>query len=265
MRGEARGLLREVSEASAAVDEARLLGERLIWYAGRYPFLIGEQAELTAYRLIDQPESMRFLDAINSAKQLSDALTERIQTIQKDLDEQQTAFFTEFSSEREAAIDYFFDRFARERGELLTELSAREAELVSVMTELRETIETSGTLANNLTDTVDAIDKVLSHFDQGPDSQGEPLRILDIRDTAIEAGLAAERLTVMLERVNNILESKSWDQTIDSLTQPADDLVDRIFWRGLILICILISGVGLLRLVPQKISDVRAGQQPDIK
>jgi len=54
LRGKARGLLQEVSAAGAAVDDARLLGERLLWFAGRYPFLLGEQTELTAYRLIDQ-------------------------------------------------------------------------------------------------------------------------------------------------------------------------------------------------------------------
>ena len=129
------------------------------------------------------------------------------------------------------------------------------------MTELRETIRASEALASNLTGSINAIDKVLSHFDQDPDSQEEPLRMLDIRDAAIETGKAADRLTVMLERANQILESESWDHTVTSLTNPADDLVDRIFWRGLILICVLIAGIALLRLVPQKISSIQRNQQ----
>jgi hypothetical protein len=70
LRGKAQGLLKEVSEAVAAVDEARLLGERLLWFAGRYPYLLGEQAELTAYRLIDQPESTQIVEALKSVQEL---------------------------------------------------------------------------------------------------------------------------------------------------------------------------------------------------
>jgi hypothetical protein len=46
-RGRAAGLLREVALATSAIDDARLLGERALWYASRYPFLLGQQTELT--------------------------------------------------------------------------------------------------------------------------------------------------------------------------------------------------------------------------
>jgi hypothetical protein len=42
LRGKAHGLLKAVSETGEAVDEIRLLGERLLWFAGRYPYLLGE-------------------------------------------------------------------------------------------------------------------------------------------------------------------------------------------------------------------------------
>jgi len=86
LRGKARGLLQEVSEAGAAVDDVRLLGERLLWFAGRYPFLLGEQTELTAYRLIDQPEGAQLVEAIKSIQQRSEAFTKRIGTIHSDLE-----------------------------------------------------------------------------------------------------------------------------------------------------------------------------------
>ena len=255
LHGEAISLLREVSEASAAVDEARLLGERLFWFAGRYPYVLGEQAELTAYRLIDQPEGLQLIETMKSAKELSDAFTERLETMQSDLEQQQGSFFSQLSAERQAAIDQLFEKLVQERTQLLDEISAREAELLGMMSELRQTIIASGALADDLTGTVNAIDRVLSHFDQEPGGQKEPLRMLDIRDAAIETGRAAERLTAMLERANQILESEPWQQAMTSVTDPADDLVDQIFWRGLVLIGVLILGIGLLRLVPQKITN----------
>ncbi len=257
LRGEASGLLHEVSEASAAVDEARLLGERLFWFAGRYPYVLGEQAELTAYRLIDQPEGLQLIETMQSAKELSDVFTRRLETMQNDLEQQQGSFFSRLSAERKAAIDQLFEKLVEERTQLLDEISAREAELLGMMSELRQTIIASGALADDLTGTVNAIDQVLSHFDQEPDGQEEPLRMLDIRDAAIETGRAAERLTAMLERANQLLESESWQDAMTSVTSPADDLVDQIFWRGLVLIGVLILGIGLLRLVPQKITNRR--------
>ena len=177
LRGMAQGLLQEVGEASAAVDDARLLGERLLWFAGRYPYLLGEQTELTAYRLIDQPEGAQLMEAIKSTQQLSQALTERIETIQSDLEAQQAAFFSRVSAERTAAINQLktaleatvkesldratesvntqrteainqlFDRFAHERTLLLDDLGSRQNEFLELMIELSKTISVSGALA----------------------------------------------------------------------------------------------------------------------
>jgi hypothetical protein len=287
MRGKANGLLAEVSAASASVDEARLLGERLLWFAGRYPYLLGEQTELTAYRIIDQPEGQQLIETIKSAQRLSDTLNENIGSIQTDLEEQQLAFFSRISAERMAAIaqlqaalegtvkesldlgtqrvktqrveaiNQLFERLAQERTLLLDDISSRQDEFLGLMTELQATIAASGKLSSELTGTVNAIDKVVSRFANDSSSNREQLSILDIRDAALETGHAAEQVTLMLERANQILESKTLDQSISTMTSPADYIIDRAFWRGVILIGLLIVGVGLLRLVPQRISSSR--------
>jgi hypothetical protein len=282
LRGKAHGLLREVSEVGEAVDEARLLGERLLWFAGRYPYLIGEQTELTAYRLIDQPEGAEIMDAIRSAKRLSEAMTERIGTIQGDLTEQQAAFFSQISTERSAAIaqlesalqntvmqslarahkdirkerieaiQQLFDRLSQERKLLLDDIVSRQDKLLGVMSELHQTVEATGTLAEKLTDTVNAIDRVVSRFDTDPEDQREPLQMADVRDAAVETGRAAERTTRMLERSIELLESPSWGQRLTDMTAPAKEVIDYAFWRALILIGFLILCIGLLRIVPRR-------------
>ena len=287
LRRKAQGLLRAVSEASVAVDEARLLGERLLWFAGRYPYLIGEQTELTAYRLIDQPEGIALMEAIKSAKRLSDAMTERIGTIQGDLKEQQEAFFSQIADERSAAIaqlqsalettvmkslaraskdisiqhteaiKQLFDRLAQERKLFLEDIASRQNELLGVFSELRQTIAASGDLAGELTKTVNAIDRVVGHFDRDPKDKREPLRMGEVREAAIETGQAAERVSRMLERSIQLLESQSWDQRISSMTDPAKEVVNFAFWRGVVLICLLIVGIGLLRLMPKRKTESR--------
>jgi hypothetical protein len=95
---------RKPTRQSPPSTNARLLGERLLWFAGRYPYLLGEQTELTAYRLVDQPEGEQLMAAIQSIQRLSEILSERAGKIQSDLDEQQAAFFARIAAERAAAI-----------------------------------------------------------------------------------------------------------------------------------------------------------------
>ncbi len=281
LRGQASGLLREVSEATGAIDDARLFGERLMWYAGRYPYVLGEQTELTAYRLLDQPEGEDLFEAVESLQKLSESLTARLATLPEDLDAQQEQLFARISAEREAtiaqaqkaldatvdrslqraseridaesnaAIDHMFDRLAGERKALFDDLENRKETLRSIMVELRDTISVSGDLAHELTGTVDAIDRVVSHFDADPKSTSEPLRIADIRDAAIETTHAAEQLTHLLEVTNELIASKSFDDRVASLTNPAQDIVNMAFWRGAILIGMLIAGLALVRMVPR--------------
>ena len=130
------------------------------------------------------------------------------------------------------------------------------------MTELKETITVSGTLAKDLTETVNAIDNVVSRFDREPGDKTEPLRMTDVRDAAMETGHAAEKMTYLIERLITLLESESWDRQVSMITNPADEIIDRVFWRGVILIGLLVLGLGLLRMVPQRIAETRKFEAP---
>jgi len=227
--------------------------------------------------------------AIRENRLASNALSEQIDRFQSDLDAQRGAFFARIAEERiaaiaqlqealqttvkqsvdmanarvetqrTAAIDQLFDRLALERTRLLDDFAARQNELLGVMTELKQTITVSADLARNLTDTVKAVDQVVARFDRAPDSQREPLRMTDVRDAAIETGHAAEKVTLLLERLVILLESESWDQRVATLAHPTDAVINAVFWRGAILIGLLILGIGLLRMVPQRISEGRKG------
>jgi hypothetical protein len=169
------------------------------------------------------------------------------------------------NTQRTEAIDQLFDRFSQERTQLLADFASRQSELLGIMTELKETIAVSGTLAKDLTETVNAIDHVVSRFDKDPEDKGEPLRITDVRDAAVETGHAAEKVTHLLERLLVLLESDSWDRQISIMTDPADEIIDRVFWRGVILIGLLVVGMGLLRMVPQRIAGGAKDKTPDRK
>ena len=63
---------------------------RLLWLAGRYPYILGEQAELTTYRLLDQPEGRQLTETMQAVHQLSATFEKRLATLQDELETQLT-------------------------------------------------------------------------------------------------------------------------------------------------------------------------------
>ena len=82
----AGGLLKEVNNVTLAIDDARLLGERLLWFMSRYPYIISQQAELTTYRLTD--------------------------SLTKEIDTQRNSFFDRLAKERENTFKLFDEQSA---------------------------------------------------------------------------------------------------------------------------------------------------------
>ena len=82
----AGGLLKEVNNVTLAIDDARLLGERLLWLMSRYPYIISQQAELTTYRLTD--------------------------SLTKEIDTQRNSFFDRLAKERENTFKVFDEQSA---------------------------------------------------------------------------------------------------------------------------------------------------------
>jgi hypothetical protein len=256
LRSKAQGLLKEVGEMTAEVEDVRLLGEKLLWYAGRYPYLLGEQTELTAYRIIDQPEIAQLFETSKSAQRLSETLATRVETLDATLAKQQNELFARLSAERTATVNQFFDRFTKERSIFLDDLSSRREELLGIMKELHETITATERLAGETTTAATTIERVIARIEEGEGT----FRVTDVRDAAIEAGNAAERLSLLLARAEKLIGSEDWNRTVAAVSRPADEIIDRIFWKGVILISLLIAGIAMLRFVPQRIVEKRGSE-----
>ena len=257
LREKASGLLKEVSRMRASVDDAVLLGERLMWFAGRYPYLLGEQTELTAYRLIDQPEGAQIIEAVESIQVLSENISKKLKTIDEDIRGQQEIFFANLTAERDETINHFFTRLTGAERQFLDDIAARQKDLLEVMTELHKTISGTSVLARELTETVNAIDRVVGRFDTDPNLDQEPLKMTDIRDVATETGIAADKITKMLDRSLELIESEYLDQKALILTQPMNAVVNRAFWLGVILVFLLITGLYLVKVL--------TGKNPNLK
>lgn len=285
---QASGLLKEVGEATGAIDDARLLGERIIWFAGRYPYVLGQQTELTMYRMADQPESRQLVDTLKSVDSLAQSLSMRLDSLQADIRDRQAMFFEQVTSERKAAIeqsrdalqqtareaiqdaadriaaerhnaiDELFQSVSKERTRLLDDIESRQGELRSVMVELRDTIGSSGALANELTKTINSIDRIVARFDAESNPRPDALHLSDVRDAAAEAKLAAEKVTRLLELTNELVASDAWEKRVANMTAPANAVIDRAFWRALLLIITLVGGLAATRFIPVRTRPVTA-------
>jgi len=249
-RTAASGLLADVQNATAAVEGAERLGERVLWFAGRLPYVLGQQAELTAYRIADQPEAALLRDATADLRTLVATLGQRARTLDADLSAQQTEWFSRLRAERVASLADTFGRLSTERKALFDDLESRQRSLGPAMQSLRATIEASGKLAQEMTGTVLAMDRVVARFDRVPGDQRPPLDIKDVTATAVEATRAAKEMTLLLDRVQQVIGSTDLDARVERMEQVSRGLVDHVFWRAVWLLLLLLGGIALLRLLP---------------
>jgi hypothetical protein len=57
-----------------------------------------------------------------------------------------------------------------------------------------------------------------------------------------------------------MLESPAWEQRAEELDRLSSDLVDRIFWRAVLLVALIFAGTLALRLVPSRRLSIRQGE-----
>lgn len=151
---------------------------------------MGFQVELTLYDLAAQPEILRLMS--DSAR-----FSESTVSLAADV---------------HALPDRINDVVEAQRRAIAAELDAREAVARDVLAELNTTIDAADRL-------VQSIDTVAARFDareMPPDY--EPLDMADVRDAAIEAGVAADEFTDLLEVAQGLLASPSWQERSTEIT-----------------------------------------------
>ena len=209
----ADGLLKEVDEVTSAIDDARLLGERALWYAARYPYVIGQQAELT---------SLRVTDIVSH----------------------------EITVQREA----FFAQLGRERAETIRLIEESRKDLVPVMAEARETIASAKVLSEQVLRIVQAIDGLVARFDHPGDESGG-VTTQDIKDILKETGASADKLAALVKAGDSLVESPTWRDAAAGADRFSTTTIDRLLWGSAGIVALLIGGLALVRLIPQRVRN----------
>ena len=62
----------------------------------------------------------------------------------------------------------------------------------------------------------------------------------------------ARELTTLLRETNTLLESAALDARLDRIDRDVEALVDRLFWRALLVVAALVLGLAGIRLIPSR-------------
>ena len=224
-----------------AIEQSRELAARTVAYAERAPTLLRWQAELLTLQLAGQPEAVQILAdagrASRSMEQVGNAAAGLPALVK---------------NERTAAIEQLLAGVAAERAAILKELDAREATIRSLLGETRQTLEAGTAMSNSLDATVKSLDAFMHYVSPPPKPgaptapAGKPFDVLDYGRSATEvAGMARElqTLLVSIDKSGPAL-AKVGAETGENLKR----VVDHAFWRGLVLILVLLVGALLAAL-----------------
>lgn len=194
------GLFSEIGEAGQAVDEVRLLGERIFYRLKREPMLLRWQLEAAKYDMLATPEVAQTLNSLDRVTAQAERLPELV------------------AAEREAilaAVDSRMDRVDT------TFASARDvvAETESLLVTLQETGE-------SLEPLLDTADSMFTRYEassrRAAADGGRPFDIRDYTEMMKETGTTADDLDEVLQSSADLLASPDWSDRIDEWKHAMD-------------------------------------------
>jgi hypothetical protein len=244
-----------LSPTTVAIQQSRELAERTVSYAERAPTLLRWQAELLALQIGGQPDAQQVMADVQRASLSISEVAKTVQGVPELVDAQ-----------RKAAIDQFFAGVAAERSAILSDMASQESRFRDLLSQLQLTMNAGGQMGTSLTETIRSLDAFVRYAspptppNAPPAKPGKPFDPLDYGKAASDVGGMARDLNAFLlsaERTSPKLEAISKKAGTD-----LKDVIDHAFWRGLILIVVLLVGSIPVRLAYRALAR-RIGQ-PDV-
>ncbi len=224
-----------LSPTTVAIEQSRELAERVVAYAERAPTLVRWQAELLALQVQEQPAPREVVSDLDRTSRSIESISKTAEGLPVLVDEQ-----------RKAAIDQIFAGVAAEREAILAELEAKEATIQTLLGQLRETMNAGGAMGTSLTETIRSLDAFVHYVSPPPDpnappaKSGKPFDPLDFGKAAVDVGGMARDLNALLRSANETAPALA--KIGQSTGEDLKRVIDHAFWRGLVLILVLLVG-----------------------
>jgi len=220
---------------TVAIEQSKDLAARTVAFAERMPTLLRWQAELLTLQVARQPDPQQLLADANRVSRSIEGVSKTAEGLPALVKE-----------ERQAAIDQFFGGVTTQREAILQDLDAREGKFRTLLGETKQTLDSAQQMSVSLKAAIVSLDAFVHYVSPPPDPNappakpGKPFDPADYGKAASDVGGMARDLTALLSTV---------DKTAPQLgvigARTAEDLkgvVDRAFWRGIVLVLLLLVG-----------------------
>jgi hypothetical protein len=255
------GLLAPVSEATEAVDEIRLLGERVMFLLSRSQLLVNFQIEVAFREWVTQPEMGRLLSDLHDLRNVSDHYAEIMAELPRELRETSDVTIAKIAArvtkERRETIEQFMTGLSRERQQLLTDITAEEQRLARILPEIRHALDAGTGLMTEVNRTMASVEPLLASMGaEKPYGIAASKNIDDIVD-------ASRQVTAMVNALERLLMSPGWREQTPRLTEAIQRLetssrqiMDATFRNIVILILVFMAGLLVTLLVYRWVADI---------
>jgi hypothetical protein len=217
--------LSNLDPAVRELAQSRQLAERAVYYGQRAPMLISMEAQRLAFELAVAPESVRLIDSvarIGNAAQTTSVLAADLPNL--------------LAAERAATID-----------QLTGILDERQGQLKVLVAELRTALEAGGVTSDSVRETIAALDALMARFERPAPREGappsRPFDVTEYTEALRQLGATATQLQVLLAQADS--KAPAINQLSNRAAERMATVVDRVYWRLVQLVLVLVAAVVL--------------------
>jgi hypothetical protein len=240
------------------LTSTRLLAERFMFMAQRMPSLLRWHLELLADDLLQEENIAQWR---TKTAQLVDS-AERISRAAESL------------SVTAAELP---DRITAERQAILEAIKAQEETLGELAVVVSQTLAAGESMSTSLNTTLITFDALMERFGVGqPAAANQPaapsedsFRILDYAKTATQLEAAAKQLTVLLETLDQTLDSTNLAKlstqvgmAVEQAQTGGREVVDYAFWRAILLVLAMLVAALIYRWMAGRLSAATRSRIP---
>lgn len=211
--------LSKLDPAVREIERSRLLAQRALFYAQRWPFLLDMQIGRLTYATAAMPETEKLLGDVHGVSLSVESASKGLPDI--------------ISHEREAAID-----------QIMTELDRRETRARALLADAQAVLDSGKAAADAISGAARSADELAQRFEKSASAQpaktpSKPFDIDEYTRAAQAVSATAARLEGLLAALDH--DAPKLAAAVSHVTNASDDVIDHAFSRAVTFVLIAIG------------------------
>ena len=223
------GLLEPLDRATEQIEEVQLAYDRSFFWAKRLPLFANWQVLALWYDIMAMPEVRRALDGVDRATNVVGSIPSLLE-------------------KQGPVVQALLQEYQRAMAATTTTLE-RAQPLVEAVGGV---MQSSGTTVSKVNETLDKVAAMQARAEAAKDPSAPPAKPIELAEIA--AVLAETRNTLAeanraLESGDKLIGSEAIDQRLASVQAASDALIDKVFWRAMAVVGLLVGGLVLVTII----------------